>query len=84
MCPTLQDVIRSGVENLDSGIGVYAGDEDVYTVFAPLMDKIIEDYHRFPKVRACAGGWRYTRVACPVCQRRRRCGVRSRITCLCA
>jgi hypothetical protein len=44
----VQQVIASGVENLDSGIGVYAGDEDVYTVFGLLMDRVIEDYHRFP------------------------------------
>ncbi|XP_043243416.1 uncharacterized protein LOC122392525 [Amphibalanus amphitrite] len=42
---TLMDVIRSGVENLDSGVGVYAPDGDAYTVFAPLFDPIIEEYH---------------------------------------
>ncbi|KAI9799866.1 MAG: hypothetical protein M1833_003788 [Piccolia ochrophora] len=44
---TLLDVIQSGVENLDSGIGVYAPDADAYTVFAPLFDPIIEEYHGF-------------------------------------
>jgi len=38
-------VIQSGVENLDSGIGVYAPDADSYSVFADLFDPIIEDYH---------------------------------------
>lgn len=42
---TLLDVIQSGVENLDSGIGVYAPDADSYSVFADLFDPIIEDYH---------------------------------------
>lgn len=42
---TLLDVIQSGVENLDSGVGVYAPDAESYTVFAPLFDPIIEDYH---------------------------------------
>ncbi|XP_037077093.1 LOW QUALITY PROTEIN: uncharacterized protein LOC119098276 [Pollicipes pollicipes] len=42
---TLMDVIRSGVANLDSGVGVYAPDGDAYTVFAPLFDPIIEEYH---------------------------------------
>ena len=46
---TLQQAIHSGVENPDSGIGVYAGDEESYTVFAPLLDPIIEDYHGFSK-----------------------------------
>merc|ERR1712212_1367423 len=42
---TLLDVIQSGVENLDSGVGVYAPDAEAYTMFAPLFDPIIEDYH---------------------------------------
>ena len=42
---TLRDVIQSGVENLDSGIGVYAPDAEAYVVFAPLFDPIIEEYH---------------------------------------
>jgi len=41
----LKDVIQSGVENLDSGIGVYAPDAEAYTVFALLFDPIIEEYH---------------------------------------
>ncbi|XP_043205314.1 arginine kinase Scy s 2-like isoform X2 [Amphibalanus amphitrite] len=42
---TLLDVIQSGVENLDSGVGVYAPDDEAYRVFADLFDPIIEDYH---------------------------------------
>jgi protein-arginine kinase len=42
---TLLDVIQSGVKNLDSGVGVYAPDAESYTMFAPLFDPIIEDYH---------------------------------------
>lgn len=45
MGATLMDVIRSGVKNLDSGIGLYAPDAESYTVFAPLFDAVIEDYH---------------------------------------
>ena len=44
---TLKDAINSGLENKDSGIGAYVGDEESYTIFAPLFDKIIEDYHGF-------------------------------------
>jgi creatine kinase/arginine kinase len=44
---TLNDVIKSGIKNLDSGIGAYVGDEESYVVFAPLFDKIIKDYHGF-------------------------------------
>ena len=39
------DAIYSGCKNTDSGIGVYAGSHDSYKAFAPLMDKIIQDYH---------------------------------------
>jgi len=46
---TLEQAINSGVQNIDSGIGVYAGDEASYTLFAPLFDAIIEDYHGFGK-----------------------------------
>lgn len=44
---TLEDIIRSGMENPDSAIGMYAGDEDCYKKFAPLFDKIIEVYHGY-------------------------------------
>ena len=44
---TLHDAIHSGVVNPDSGIGVYAGDAESYTLFAPLFDPIIEEYHGF-------------------------------------
>lgn len=46
MGATLMDVIQSGVENLDSGCGVYAPDAESYTLFAPLFNPIIEDYHQ--------------------------------------
>lgn len=42
---SLLDVIQSGVENPDSGIGVYAPDADSYHVFSDLFDPIIDDYH---------------------------------------
>uniref|UniRef100_A0A7E4ZZT2 arginine kinase n=1 Tax=Panagrellus redivivus TaxID=6233 RepID=A0A7E4ZZT2_PANRE len=44
---TLYDVIRSGVHNLDAGVGVYAPDYESYKVFAALFDPIIEEYHGF-------------------------------------
>lgn len=45
MGATLLDVIQSGVENLDSGVGLYAPDAEAYTLFAPLFNTVIEDYH---------------------------------------
>lgn len=35
----------SGLENHDSGVGIYAPDAESYSVFADLFDPIIEDYH---------------------------------------
>jgi len=46
---TLEQAINSGVQNMDSGIGVYAGDKESYTTFAALFDPIIEEYHGFTK-----------------------------------
>jgi creatine kinase/arginine kinase len=46
---TLQNIIQSGVDNPDSGIGAYVGDEESYELFAPLFDPIIEEYHGYPK-----------------------------------
>jgi len=42
---TLLDVIQSGVENLDSGFGVYAPDAEAYSVFNDLFEPMICDYH---------------------------------------
>lgn len=35
----------SGVANLDSGIGLYAGSHDAYYSFNKLFDKVIQEYH---------------------------------------
>ncbi|XP_050439080.1 arginine kinase-like [Adelges cooleyi] len=43
---TLLDCVRSGFEHHDSGVGIYAPDAEAYTVFAPIFDPIIEDYHK--------------------------------------
>ena len=46
---TLHDAINSGLENIDSSIGVYAGDAESYDIFAGLFDPIIQEYHSFSK-----------------------------------
>lgn len=46
---TLLDCIQSGVENLDSGFGIYAPDAEAYTVFSDIFNPMICDYHSFPK-----------------------------------
>lgn len=42
---SIDQAIRSGIENSDSSIGIYAGDMESYDCFAPVMLPIIEDYH---------------------------------------
>ncbi len=42
---TFSQLIRSGVEQPDSSVGVYAGDAESYELFAPLLTPIIQDYH---------------------------------------
>lgn len=44
---TLQKAIQSGIDNPDSSIGVYAGDPESYTLFSPLFDPIIREYHNY-------------------------------------
>ena len=38
---SFKQAILSGCQNVDSGIGVYAGSHDSYTAFASMMDKVI-------------------------------------------
>lgn len=42
---TLLDCIQSGIENLDSGFGIYAPDAEAYSLFADIFNPMIEDYH---------------------------------------
>lgn len=44
---TLEHVIRSGQQNPDSSIGVYVGDAEAYKLFAPLLNPIIYEYHKY-------------------------------------
>ncbi|KAK7079117.1 hypothetical protein SK128_023324 [Halocaridina rubra] len=42
---TLYDVIKSGLANPDSSIGLYAPDAESYTLFHELFDPVIDEYH---------------------------------------
>lgn len=42
---TLEKAIRSGVSNVDSSIGIYAGDAESYEVFSEIFDPVIKEYH---------------------------------------
>ncbi len=46
---TFDQLIQSGVQHEDSSVGVYAGDAESYQVFSPLLDPIIEEYHRLSR-----------------------------------
>ena len=42
---TFKTCIFSGIKNLDSGIGVYAGSHSAYNKWCGLFDNIIQEYH---------------------------------------
>ena len=42
---SFEQMVLSGCQNVDSGIGCYAGSHDSYTTFCDLFDKVILDYH---------------------------------------
>ena len=44
---TFKRCIFSGIENVDSEIGIYAGSSDSYAKFAPLFEPIIQEYHKY-------------------------------------
>lgn len=48
---TLHDALRSGRENPDSSVGIYAGDAETYRVFSEILDPMINEYHRFSNDR---------------------------------
>ena len=50
---------------MDSGIGVYAGSHDSYTTFAPMMDKVIEEYHGHAKTAKHVSDMDHKKLQCP-------------------
>jgi arginine kinase len=46
---TFKQCIFSGIKNIDSSIGVYAGSAHSYECFNKLFDPIINEYHGFSK-----------------------------------
>ena len=46
---SFEQMVLSGAQNIDSGIGVYAGSHDSYTTFAELFDQVIQEYHKHGK-----------------------------------
>jgi creatine kinase/arginine kinase len=44
---TIDDVIRSGKQNPDSSVGIYAGDAESYETFGSLINPVVAEYHGF-------------------------------------
>lgn len=42
---SFKQAVFSGCQNVDSGIGVYAGSHDSYSAFSDLFNQIIQEYH---------------------------------------
>lgn len=62
---SFEQMILSGAQNVDSGIGVYAGSHDAYYTFSDLFDKVIEDYHKHDKNAKHVSDMDYTKLQCP-------------------
>jgi len=62
---SFEQMILSGAQNIDSGIGCYAGSHDSYTTFADLFDKVIEDYHKHAKTAKHVSNMDYKKLQCP-------------------
>jgi hypothetical protein len=58
-------MILSGSQNVDSGIGVYAGAHSAYYTFSDLFDPIIEDYHQHGKKAKHVSNMDHTQLKCP-------------------
>jgi len=62
---SFETCIISGCQNVDSGIGCYAGSHDSYTTFAPLFDQVIEQYHKHGKDGKHVSNMDATQLNCP-------------------
>ena len=58
-------MILSGCQNVDSGIGCYAGSHDSYYTFAEFFDKVIEDYHKHGKNDKHISNMNFSELNCP-------------------
>jgi arginine kinase len=62
---TFQQCIFSGCKWTNSGIGVYAGCHEGLYTFAPLFDKVIEQYHKHSPTDKHISNMDYTQLQCP-------------------
>lgn len=59
-----KSAILSGVQNIDSGIGVYAGSHDSYSTFSDMFDQVIECYHGHKKGDKHISNMDYKQLKC--------------------
>ena len=57
--------ILSGCQNVDSGVGVYAGSHSSYKCFSSLFDNIIEEYHGHSKTSKHVSDMDASKLNCP-------------------
>jgi hypothetical protein len=62
---SFEQMILSGSQNIDSGIGLYAGSHDSYTTFSDLFDKVIEEYHGHNKTGKHISNMDASKLKCP-------------------
>ncbi len=62
---SFRQCILSGCQNVDSGIGCYAGSHKGYTDFAALFDPVIETYHGHKKADKHVSNMDYTKLNAP-------------------
>ena len=62
---SFEQCILSGCQNVDSGIGAYAGCHKGYYDFEDLFDKIIEDYHGHKKDGKHVSNMNHEELNCP-------------------
>jgi len=60
-----EQMILSGCQNVDSGIGVYAGSHAAYTEFSNLFDPIVEEYHGHAKTAKHVSNMNFEELKCP-------------------
>ena len=58
-------MVLSGCQNVDSGIGIYAGSHDSYYTFNKLFDKVVEDYHKHGVNDKHVSNMNYKELDCP-------------------
>jgi len=62
---SFEQMILSGSQNIDSGIGVYAGSHDAYYTYGELFDQVINDYHKHGKDAKHVSNMDYKQLDCP-------------------